>query len=85
MQNFKDLSSINENRPGIVHRLDKDTSGLIVVAKNNTAHQELAKQFKNHSISRKYLANVLSFTSLQSALIFFSNKVRERGLLLSTS
>ena len=53
------LSSINENnRPGIVHRLDKDTSGLIVIAKNNFAHLKLSNQFKDHSISRKYIAIV---------------------------
>ena len=53
------LSTINEsNRPGIVHRLDKETSGLIVVAKNNESHFNLANQFKNHSISRKYKAIV---------------------------
>tara|TARA_Y100001958_G_scaffold154125_1_gene142587 strand:+ start:566 stop:1546 length:981 start_codon:yes stop_codon:yes gene_type:complete len=49
------LSSINGYlRPGIVHRIDKDTSGLLVVAKNNTAHSILGKQFSNHSIKRKY-------------------------------
>ena len=48
----------NNNRPGIVHRLDKDTSGLLVVAKNNFTHIELAKQFKDHSIKRKYYAIV---------------------------
>ena len=53
------MSSINENnRPGIVHRLDKDTSGLIVIAKNNYAHHNLSGQFKVHSISRKYKAIV---------------------------
>lgn len=55
----KNLSSINDNnRPGIVHRLDKDTSGLLVVAKNNMAHFDLAKQFEKHSIIRKYYAIV---------------------------
>ncbi len=43
-------------RPGIVHRIDKDTSGLLVVAKSDTAHEGLAKQFKDHSIERRYLA-----------------------------
>jgi 23S rRNA pseudouridine1911/1915/1917 synthase len=55
---FTDLSSINPLRPGIVHRLDKETSGLLVVAKNNTAHLFLAKQFAKHSIKRKYIAIV---------------------------
>ncbi|MBO9713530.1 RluA family pseudouridine synthase [Sphingomonas sp.] len=45
-------------RPGIVHRIDKDTSGLIVAAKSDKAHEGLAKQFKDHSIDRRYLAIV---------------------------
>ena len=49
------LSDINGNlRPGIVHRIDKDTSGLLVVAKNNLAHSKLGKQFSEHTIKRKY-------------------------------
>jgi 23S rRNA pseudouridine1911/1915/1917 synthase len=45
-------------RPGIVHRIDKDTSGLLVVAKSDTAPEGLARQFKDHSIVRRYLAIV---------------------------
>lgn len=45
-------------RPGIVHRIDKDTSGLLVVAKNDAAHEGLARQFKDHSIERRYFALV---------------------------
>lgn len=45
-------------RPGIVHRIDKDTSGLLVVAKTDKAHEGLARQFKDHSIKRRYLALV---------------------------
>jgi 23S rRNA pseudouridine1911/1915/1917 synthase len=45
-------------RPGIVHRIDKDTSGLLVVAKTDVAHEGLAKQFAAHSIDRRYLAMV---------------------------
>jgi 23S rRNA pseudouridine1911/1915/1917 synthase len=45
-------------RPGIVHRIDKDTSGLLVVAKTDRAHAGLAAQFANHSIGRRYLAIV---------------------------
>ena len=49
------LSDINSNlRPGIVHRIDKDTSGLLVVAKNNISHTNLGKQFSSHTIKRKY-------------------------------
>ena len=43
-------------RPGIVHRIDKDTSGLLVVAKTDVAHEGLAAQFARHSIDRRYLA-----------------------------
>ncbi len=52
------LSDVNRDRPGLVHRLDKDTSGLIVIAKNNVAHLHLAQQFSKHSIKRKYVALV---------------------------
>jgi 23S rRNA pseudouridine1911/1915/1917 synthase len=53
----KKLSSINGNiRPGIVHRIDKETSGLLIVAKNNQAHSHLGKQFSSHTIKRKYQA-----------------------------
>ena len=55
---FKQLSDINKDRPGIVHRLDKETSGLLVIAKNNASHLKLAKQFAQHSIERKYVALV---------------------------
>lgn len=54
-----DLSGINGRlRPGIVHRLDKDTSGLMVIAKNDNAHQKLAQQIKNKEAYRVYLAIV---------------------------
>ena len=57
--NKENLSDINEkNRPGIIHRLDKETSGLLVIAKNNKSHLNLSKQFKEHTISRKYRAIV---------------------------
>jgi len=51
----KKLSNINgELRPGIVHRIDKHTSGLVVIAKNNVTHENLSNQFSEHSIERKY-------------------------------
>ncbi len=52
------LSEVEENRPGIVHRIDKDTSGLMLVVKNNEAHQVLADDFKNKRVERKYIALV---------------------------
>ena len=55
----KNLSTINRDlRPGIIHRLDKDTSGLLVVAKNNQSHINLSKQFSDHIIDRTYVALV---------------------------
>ncbi|NOW03160.1 RluA family pseudouridine synthase [Clostridium beijerinckii] len=55
----KDLSSINGIiRPGIVHRIDKDTSGVLVVAKNDEAHNKLSEQLKDHSMKREYYALV---------------------------
>ena len=55
----QDLSGIGgELRPGIVHRIDKDTSGVLVVAKNDAAHQGLAALFKDHNIKRVYIALV---------------------------
>lgn len=55
----KDLSGINGViRPGIVHRIDKDTSGILVIAKNDRAHNSLAAQLKDHSMKRAYYAIV---------------------------
>lgn len=59
LYHIKDLSGINgEIRPGIVHRLDKDTSGVMVVAKHDQAHRNLAEQIKEHTIKREYQALV---------------------------
>ncbi|MDB9823088.1 RluA family pseudouridine synthase [Deltaproteobacteria bacterium] len=59
LHHCKDLSGIGGVlRPGIVHRLDKDTSGLMVVAKNNFVHSSLGSQFKNGTIKKRYLALV---------------------------
>ncbi|MDO8444797.1 MAG: RluA family pseudouridine synthase [Deltaproteobacteria bacterium] len=55
----KDLSGIGGKlRPGIVHRLDKDTTGVLIAAKSDKAHQSLSAQFKKHSVKRKYTALV---------------------------
>jgi len=58
LHHFNRLSDINPQRPGIVHRLDKGTSGLLVIAKNNQSHLGLVQQFSKHSIKRKYVALV---------------------------
>lgn len=66
----KNLSNIGEeNRPGIVHRIDKDTSGLILVAKTNKAHEILADDFKNKRIHREYLALLKGVFKQSSATI----------------
>ncbi len=65
----KSLSSINVLRPGIVHRLDKDTSGVMVVAKNDSSHMELAKQFKERTVSKKYIALVKGRLELDEGLL----------------
>jgi 23S rRNA pseudouridine1911/1915/1917 synthase len=57
LHHCKDLSGINgELRPGIVHRIDKDTSGLLMAAKNDRVHQGLAQQLNEHTVTRKYYA-----------------------------
>jgi 23S rRNA pseudouridine1911/1915/1917 synthase len=54
------------SRPGIVHRLDKDTSGIMLVAKNDYVHRELAKQFKQRKVRRKYIALVKGVVNLDN-------------------
>ncbi len=66
---YPKLSDINPGRPGIVHRLDKATSGLLVVAKNNEAHLNLAKQFSQHSINKTYVAIVKGRTEFDEDVI----------------
>ncbi|NWF88219.1 MAG: RluA family pseudouridine synthase [Ignavibacteriaceae bacterium] len=59
LHHTKNLSGLNEpGRPGIVHRIDKNTSGLLVVAKDDWTHAQLAKQFSKHTIEREYWAVV---------------------------
>lgn len=65
----RDLSAVSPERPGIVHRLDKDTSGVMVIAKNNKAHFHLAKQFKEHTIERRYIALVEGSISFDEGIV----------------
>ena len=66
----KDLSSINGViRPGIVHRIDKDTTGVLVIAKNDDAHVKLSAQLKDHSMKREYYALVEGKISKDSGTI----------------
>ncbi len=58
LKHFENLSSIDTLRPGIVHRIDKNTTGLLVVAKNNQAHTKLQEMIKKREVSREYIALV---------------------------
>ena len=70
LSHCKDLSGIGGvYRPGIVHRLDKETSGLLVVAKNDISHTKLSDQFKERSVKRKYIALVKGVVQLDNARI----------------
>ncbi len=80
----KNLSDIgNKLRPGIVHRIDKDTSGLIVIAKNNISHENLSKQFSDHSITRVYQALVWGKIRPQNGKIetFITRSSRNRQMM----
>ncbi|HTT22624.1 MAG TPA: RluA family pseudouridine synthase [Candidatus Sulfotelmatobacter sp.] len=70
LHHFSTLSAVGgEMRPGIVHRLDKETSGLIVVAKNDTAHHELATQFSRREVRKKYVALVHGWIKKDSGTV----------------
>jgi 23S rRNA pseudouridine1911/1915/1917 synthase len=81
---YKNLSNIgDELRPGIVHRIDKDTSGLVLIAKNNTSHEILSKQFNEHSISRVYQALIWGKLRPQNGRIetFITRSSKNRQLM----
>ena len=73
-------------RPGIVHRIDKDTSGVIVVAKNDNAHINLSSQFSNHSIVRRYEALVWGSLNPKNGKIIekISRSIKNRQLMAVT-
>ena len=73
-------------RPGIVHRIDKDTSGLLVVAKNNISHEKLSKQFNNHTIKRSYLALVWGvIRPLNGKIVTLLSRSKKNRQLMSVS
>jgi 23S rRNA pseudouridine1911/1915/1917 synthase len=84
LHRFGSLSATGgELRPGIVHRLDKDTSGLIVVAKDDTAHQNLAKQFSHRQVKKTYIALVHGWMKQDSGIIesaISRDRVRRRRM-----
>ena len=70
LSHFPDLADVNDSlRPGVVHRLDKDTSGVMLVAKNRTAQLNLADQFKTHSVFKAYLVLVKGHLTPESGII----------------
>lgn len=69
MYHFNTISNSKTIRPGIVHRLDKDTSGLMVVAKNDEVHEKLADMIKNKKVERKYLALVWGVVRHEKGMI----------------
>ena len=89
LKHCRDLSGIGGIlTPGIVHRLDKDTSGLMVVAKNDMAHQFLAQQFKNGTIKKEYIALVHGTFSHESGRIdlpIFRHPTRRKEMAVTTS
>jgi len=78
---YPEIKNVGENpsRPGIVHRLDKEVSGLMVIAKNNDSFQDLKKQFQNRSVSKYYLALVFEKVSKETDLIDFPIKRSRAG------
>lgn len=87
--NMKALSSVNQDlRPGIVHRLDKQTTGLLIVAKNNQSHYFLAQELKNHEIIREYIALVHGKIKAQSGTIdapIARDKIHRRKMTVSAA
>ena len=76
------LSSINGvERPGIVHRIDKDTSGLLVICKTNLAHQSLAEQFAEHSINRIYSCIVYNHFDFEKMQKLDKDESRDKIIL----
>jgi 23S rRNA pseudouridine1911/1915/1917 synthase len=69
LSHIPNLETGEANRPGIVHRLDKDTSGLIIVAKNPAAHMNLADQFKSRGVAKVYLALVKGHLTPENGVI----------------
>jgi 23S rRNA pseudouridine1911/1915/1917 synthase len=86
LHHFSTLSAVGgEMRPGIVHRLDKETSGLIVVAKNDEAHRKLAEQFARRQVKKTYVALVHGWPKKDHGTIFASiSRDRVRRIRMTT-
>ncbi|MAV64415.1 MAG: RNA pseudouridine synthase [Candidatus Marinimicrobia bacterium] len=82
---LKDISNLDESRPGIVHRLDKDTSGVIIVAKQNQAHKKLSNLFHDRMINKKYRAIVWGDLKGKGQIKNFINRSPRNKTLFSVS
>ena len=72
---FQTLSTLNgELRPGIVHRLDKDTSGVMIIAKTDTAHADLSKQFETKTVQKKYITNWMMIKDIGTLIFLLLTK-----------
>ena len=82
----KQLSNLSgSTRPGIVHRIDKDTSGLLVIAKNNFTHADLGRQFSEHTIKRKYIALIWGvLRPLEGTIETFITRSKRNRQLMTT-
>ncbi|MDD3888124.1 MAG: RluA family pseudouridine synthase [Patescibacteria group bacterium] len=88
VENYPKIKSVGqEARPGIVHRLDKDTSGLIIIAKNQKSYDYLIEVFKNRRIEKKYFALVYGILKEKNGIIVYSleKKGKVRARLSKTS
>ena len=74
---FRNLSKLNDRAPGIVHRLDKETSGVILIAKDNETHFKLSKQFENRTIKKVYRAFVWGNINDKGLIKGFINRDRK--------
>ncbi|MCD6442159.1 RNA pseudouridine synthase, partial [bacterium] len=84
LRNYPEIREVGEaGRQGLVHRLDKDVSGLMVVARNNAAYQCLVGQFKSHKVKKEYLALVFGTISPSKGVINFSIARNKKGKLVA--
>ena len=70
VHHFEQLSDVNGPvRPGIVHRLDRETSGILIIAKTNTAHARLGRQFEKHTVKKRYVALVQGIVQFDQGMV----------------
>jgi len=77
LYHFENLSNLNSSRPGIVHRLDKNTSGIILIAKTDEAHYRLGEQFASRTVKKHYRAIVWGKTLLEGEIEGYMNRSKK--------